>query len=124
MIAFAGGADLFRLGDDLEDTFLSKASQRSLANPNPITGAALTLIWRDGTIDSLSIPPNLRHGRQEERVKYLPQKFVELLCAPENNRQLEEEIERVVFHAHQQDGTHGSVEFQRVAPSLHRCFTS
>ena len=97
MIAFAGGADLFRLGDDLEDTFLSKASQRSLANPNPITGAALTLIWRDGTIDSLSIPPNLRHGRQEERVKYLPQKFVELLCAPENNRQLEEEIERVVF---------------------------
>ena len=97
MIAFAGGADLFRLGDDLEDTFLSKASQRSLANPNPITGAALTLTWRDGTIDSLSIPPNLRHGRQEERVKYLPQKFVELLCAPENNRQLEEEIERVVF---------------------------
>jgi hypothetical protein len=53
--------------------------------------------WRNGDIDNVVVPDSLRHGRDEEKVKYLPQKFVERLCAPENNRQLEDEIERVIF---------------------------
>ena len=96
-IAFAGGADLFRLSTDIQDSFLYKASKKSPANPTPIAGAAVSLRWQDGTVDSITIPATLRHGKEEEKVKYLPQKFVERLCAPEHNQQLEEEIERVIF---------------------------
>ncbi len=97
MIAFVGGASLFRFANDIKDTFLYKASQRSPANLTPITGAALELRWKNGDIESARIPDDFRHGKQEEKVKYLPQRFVERLCAPENNQQLEEEIERVIF---------------------------
>jgi DNA repair exonuclease SbcCD ATPase subunit len=96
-IAFAGGASLFRQSDDIRDTFLYKASRKSTANPTPIVGARIVIRWRNGDDDTAIIPDTLRHGRDEEKVKYLPQKFVERLCAPENNRQLEDEIERVIF---------------------------
>jgi len=33
----------------------------------------------------------------KEKVRYLPQKFVEQLCAPENTENIEREIERVIF---------------------------
>jgi len=97
VIAFAGGAGLFRSAQDIEDTFLYKASKRSTANPAPITSALLALRWHSGQIDNVMISGTLHHGLEEEKVKYLPQRFVERLCAPENNRQLEEEIERVIF---------------------------
>ena len=97
MLAFAGGADLFRESKDLRDSFLYKASRRSAANSTPITGATIDLHWSDGSVDRATVPPDLRHRNDEEKVKYLPQRFVERLCAPENTRQLEEEIERVIF---------------------------
>ena len=96
-IAFAGGASLFRQSDDIRDTFLYKASRKSPANPTPIIGARVVIRWRNAEVDTIDVPDTLRHGREEEKVKYLPQKFVERLCAPENNRQLEDEIERVIF---------------------------
>lgn len=55
------------------------------------------LYWQTGDKESADIPSSLRHGKEEEKVKYLPQKFVERLCAPEHNKRLEEEIERVIF---------------------------
>ena len=98
MIAFAGGAEAFGGGSDISDSFLSKASRRSVTNPEPVTNAKISLRWADGSPDETSrLNAEIKHGRVEEKVKYLPQKFVEHLCAPENNRRLEEEIERVIF---------------------------
>lgn len=97
MIAFAGGSDFFGSSEHIQDSFLFKASKKSDANPAPITGAQLTLKWSNGIIDAAQISTSLQHGKDEEKVKYLPQRFVEHLCAPENNRKLEEEIERVIF---------------------------
>jgi len=97
MIAFAGGASSFHPDADLDDMFLYKASKKSPANPVPITGAKLVLKWKDGHADEAIVTPNLLHGKDVEKVKYLPQKFVELLCAPDNTKQLESEIERVIF---------------------------
>jgi predicted ATPase len=96
-IAFAGGAELFRQSEDILDTFLYKATRKSPANPRPIIGAKFVIRWRNGDTETTVVPDNLRHNRDEEKVRYLPQKFVERLCAPENNRQLEDEIERVIF---------------------------
>lgn len=95
--AFAGGAAIFRSGQGLEDTFLYKAARKSTANPNTIVGAEVTLRWKNGDTDSVSIPVTLQNPGVEEKVKYLPQKFVERLCAPENNQELEAEIEKVVY---------------------------
>jgi len=97
LIAFAGGAHTFKLSDDTADSFLSKASKKSATNLSPITGAKITLKWRDGHGTPTEILQSLRHGLEQEEVKYLPQKFVERLCAPEHTEQLEEEIERVIF---------------------------
>jgi energy-coupling factor transporter ATP-binding protein EcfA2 len=98
-IAFAGGAELFREAKDISDTFLFKASRRSAANPTPIFGATIGLRWGDGSVETVRIPDTLRHGKpqEQEKVKYLPQRFVDRLCAPENTQQLEQEIERVIF---------------------------
>ncbi len=97
LIAYAGGARFFAGNEDKGDTFLSKASRKSSANQIPIVGARVQLKWRDGTSDSTTITPSLQSDRTEEKVKFLPQKFVERLCAPENTEHLEQEIERVIF---------------------------
>ena len=97
LIAYAGGARFFAGADDKRDTFLSKASHKSPANQTPIVGAKVVLKWRDGASDKLTISPTLQSGCTDEKVKYLPQKFVERLCAPENTEHLEQEIERVIF---------------------------
>ena len=97
LIAYAGGARFFAGSEDKRDTFLSKASHKSSANQVPIVGARIQLKWGDGTIDSPTITLSLQSGCTEEKVKYLPQKFVERLCAPENTEHLEQEIERVIF---------------------------
>jgi len=47
------------------------------------------------------IPITNRINQSDSRLcapmKYLPQKFVEWLCAPENNQELEAEIEKVIY---------------------------
>lgn len=116
MLAFAGGAGLFRESKDIQDAFLYKASRRSPANPTPITGATVELRWSNGSSDRVTIPPDLRHDKEEEKVKYLPQRFVERLCAPENTRQLEEEIERVIFQRIDKTQRLEASNFQEHAP--------
>ncbi len=96
-MAFAGGSASFRTGKGLEDAFLSKAAKKSATNQNTVVGTRVTLNWKNGESDKATIPATLANGGTEEKVKYLPQKFVEWLCAPENNQQLEAEIERVVY---------------------------
>jgi hypothetical protein len=99
LISYAGGSDVFRgkRAKELQDTFLSKASKRTSANLRPVTGATISLRWVDGATDSVSVNEDLNHRLPEEKVKYLPQKFVEEICAPENHQQLLREMERVVF---------------------------
>jgi|SRR5579872_6845065 len=97
LIAFAGGAETFRESKSISDSFVFKASKKSLTNPFPITGGNITLRWRSGEDAPAELRDNLRHNLQVEKVKYLPQKFVETICAPENTDQLEAEVERVIF---------------------------
>jgi hypothetical protein len=102
LIAFAGGSDFFRSrkGKDLrelDDTFVAKASRRTPGNTKPVTGMTIHLHWADGHHDAVLLPDTLYHGLSDEKVKYLPQKFVEQVCSPENHAELLSEIERVVF---------------------------
>jgi ABC-type cobalamin/Fe3+-siderophores transport system ATPase subunit len=100
LIAYAGGTEFFRSQKpkDLQDTFLAKASKRTQSNLKPITNAKIQLIWADGEEEEHTLSETLDHGLSEEKVKYLPQKFVERICAPENHADLLREMERVIFH--------------------------
>jgi energy-coupling factor transporter ATP-binding protein EcfA2 len=119
MIAFAGGSNVFRGTEALVDTFLYKASKKSAANHNPITGTKVILRWADGSTDESTIPFPVKNTGQEEKVKYLPQKFVEHLCAPENTQELEQEIERVIFQRNKKTERLNASNFQE----LRRSFT-
>lgn len=114
LCAFTGGSNLFRNSSDLKDTFLAKASKRSPSNPSPIIGTKVVLKWRDGHESDGTIDSTLRTQRPEEEVKYLPQKFVEWLCAPENNHELEHEIERVIYQRHQKGAQTTASNFQEL----------
>jgi hypothetical protein len=54
---------------------------------------------------------------KDEKLKYLPQKFVERLCAPENNQELEEEIERVIFQRNKKRERLNASNFQELRRS-------
>jgi hypothetical protein len=113
LIAFAGGSEFFRnpKGKHLDDTFVSKASKRTVGNLKPVTGAKIKLTWADGSIDEAELKESLSHGLQDEKVKYLPQKFVEQVCAPEHHADLLLEVERVVFQRIPKSDRLGCVTF-------------
>ena len=100
MIAIACGSNVFRPGVDVSDTFLAKASKRSASNLQPIVGTKIAVRWADSHESFATIGSPLHTPQDEEEVKYLPQKFVDRLCAPENNEELEQEIERVIYQRH------------------------
>ena len=55
------------------------------------------LIWVDGT-DSGDINLNADvNGLQEERVKYIPQNYLEKLCVSEEQKEFEEELKKIIF---------------------------
>lgn len=117
MIAIACGSNVFRPGGDVSDTFLDKASKRSPSNLQPIFGMEIAVRWADGheSLASIGSPP--RTQQDEEEVKYLPQKFVDHLCAPENNEELEQEIERVIYQRHQKTTQSDASNFQELRRS-------
>jgi len=114
LIAFAGGSNLFRGSSDLKDTFIAKASKRSSSNPKTLLGTKVQLKWRDSHDSFATVDASLRTPQAEEEVKYLPQKFVEWLCAPENNQELEHEIERVIYQRHQKSTQTDASNFQEL----------
>lgn len=117
MIAIACGSTVFRPGVDVSDTFLAKASKRSPSNLQPIVGMKIAVRWNDGHESFATIGAPLRTTKDEEEVKYLPQKFVDRLCAPENNEELEQEIERVIYQRHQKSSQSDASNFQELRRS-------
>ena len=83
LIAYAGGTEFFRGQKlkDLQDTFMAKASKRTQSNLKTITNARIHLSWADGSSDDCVVSETLDHSLSEEKIKYLPQKFVERVCA-------------------------------------------
>lgn len=114
VIAFAGGSDTFKGSANVTDTFMQKASKKSTINTQPITGAHVTLAWEDGQVDQVEITSSLHHDLAEEKVKYLPQSFVEHLCDPEHTEEIEREIERVIFQRIEPKARMGASDFHEL----------
>jgi energy-coupling factor transporter ATP-binding protein EcfA2 len=125
LIAFAGGSNVFRKkakenreNRENKDSFLYKASQKSPRNIYPITGAKILLKWKNGEPDTATIGEDLSTPLAKEKVSYLPQKFVEQLCAPENTENLEREIERVIFQRIGKTDRLGASDFKELRQAV------
>jgi hypothetical protein len=120
LTAYAGGSTTFKAQPDpktqpdLKDTFLQKASRKTHINTEPITGAKVKLTWANGQIDEVEIKSGIHHELPEEKVKYLPQSFVEHLCDPEHTVEIEREIERVIFQRIEQKARMGASNFREL----------
>lgn len=89
LIAFGAEADEDEPGDA---SFIKKAGSL-------LDGMEVEVEWADGTGQSTEFPRS-GFGTKRPRVRYLSQKFVESLCAPDGGADaLDEEIEHVVFSA-------------------------
>jgi ABC-type transport system involved in cytochrome c biogenesis ATPase subunit len=104
--------DLIAFGADAWDgtageSFLKKAN-RSLS------GANVTLKWLGGDEVKHQIDKGLSQ-RDEPRVKYLSQKFVEDLCSnDQEGHELVKEIEKVVFEYIEETDKHGCADFNEL----------
>lgn len=70
VIAFAGGSKIFTGSEDISDSFLFKASRKSVVNAVPIGGAKIVVKWQQGPPTEVTVPASLKHGLEDERVEY------------------------------------------------------
>ena len=91
-------ADLIAFGAEADEEEPGDASFIKKAGPL-LGGVEVEIEWADGTSQSTDFPRS-PFGTKRPRVRYLSQKFVESLCAPDGGTDaLDEEIEHVVFSA-------------------------
>jgi energy-coupling factor transporter ATP-binding protein EcfA2 len=110
MIATAVGA-----AEPSDDSFVGKASKHN----SSITGTGVLLTWADGGSSSGSAG---ERENDEGLVKYLPQKAVEQLCAPDNNHELVAQIENVIFQALGEGDRRGASGFADLKASVLRVY--
>ncbi len=87
MIAFGAGHI-----NENEDSFINKASRHQAS----IENTTITLSWKDDNEIHSVIGKSLV---EEKLVQYLPQEFIELLCSPDHDQELIQQIESVIFQA-------------------------
>lgn len=90
IIALAGNAQLINHTDF---TFLTKEKfkREGLAK-----NFEAMLLWEDGDQNTVNLDETFKND-EVERVKYLPQKYIETICTSENYDVFQEEINKVVF---------------------------
>jgi energy-coupling factor transporter ATP-binding protein EcfA2 len=78
-----------------------------------LKGTAVRLIWADGECNGVVLPTVDTEARPT--VQYLSQQFVERLCSSEGiTDELLQEVERVVFEAHEDEDRLGARSFQEL----------
>ncbi|GAB3833668.1 hypothetical protein GCM10028895_52910 [Pontibacter rugosus] len=78
-------------------SFLTKAKFR---NPRPYNRAANTeaqIVWSDNSKDGYFRLDNDVDPNKPEKVKYIPQNFLESLCVNEDEHDFEREIKKIIF---------------------------
>lgn len=114
VLALAAGSERFNQSEYTKESFLSKACKKTQGNPNPLIGAKVEIVWQSGDVDPVEVLSPLRQPLPEEKAKYLPQKFVERLCDPENPDEIQHEIERVIFQRLKPQSRQGASSFQEL----------
>lgn len=110
MIAVAGGAT-----DESEGSFLNKAEMHT----SSIKGTEVELEWKDGKKTKTVIGST---NLEEKLIQFLPQQFVEKLCAPFSDQELLSQIEDVIFQALDETEKQGASDFKVLVSKLLKRF--
>ena len=94
-VALAGG-DFNVKGDD-PGSFVSKALKSTKQIEETIDKCLVTIHWRDGSHNKISITKDFGDYKEVKKVRYLSQSFIERKCHPERAEELQKEIEDIIF---------------------------
>lgn len=88
LIAYATKS--YRIFKEGEKSFLKKAFKE-------LIDAKITVEWVEGVPDEREIGHKLEESPKDGKLRYIPQDFVDQLCSEIGKRELEEQIENVIF---------------------------
>jgi len=94
-IALAGGD--FNIKEEDSGSFVFKALKSSKQIEETIDNSKITIYWRDGSSDPITISKDFRDYKNLRKVRYLSQSFIERKCRPEKAEELQKEVENIVF---------------------------
>jgi ABC-type uncharacterized transport system ATPase component len=94
-VALAGG-DFNVKGDD-SGSFVSKALKSTKQIEETIDKCLVTIHWRDGSQNKITITKDFEDYKEVKKVRYLSQSFIERKCHPELAEELQKEIEDIIF---------------------------
>ncbi len=95
-IALAGGDFDINEKDD-PGCFIFKALKSSKQIAETIENCVITVYWRDGSSDSVTITDDFKHYKELGKTRYLSQSFIERKCRPEQAGELQKEVEDIIF---------------------------
>lgn len=78
-------------------SFLRKDKFRKPKPYNKAANIEASITWADGTVDGLTTLDTPIDTNRVEKVKYIPQNFLEKLCASEEPAIFEDEIKKIIF---------------------------
>jgi len=88
LIAYATKS--YRIYKEGEKSFLKKAFKE-------LAGTKIMVEWGDGIVDKEDVGDKLEMLQKDGKIRYIPQDFVDQLCSEIGKRELEEQIENVIF---------------------------
>lgn len=94
-VALAGGD--FNLKSDDPGSFIFKAMKSSKQIEETIENSIITIYWRDGNSELVTITKDFKDYKDLKKVRYLSQSFIEKKCRPEAAEELQKEIENIIF---------------------------
>lgn len=77
-------------------SFLTKQKFRNPKPTNRASSFEASITWESGTIDAKDLIQSVDRS-QPEKVKYIPQNFLENLCVTEDENEFEAEIKKIIF---------------------------
>ncbi len=93
-------ADILALCADSKNenySFLASNKFRMSRPYNRSKQIEATIEWLDGNCSPIKTLDSAIDGNQPERIKYIPQNFLENLCTTENDEDFEKELKKIIF---------------------------
>jgi len=113
--------DIISLCANTHNSDFSFLRKEKFRNPKPYNRAKnfeAQLTWYDDSKSSANTLDENGKDTQPERVKYIPQNFLENLCTTENDKDFEEEIKSIIFQYLPEEKKYGKTSLDEIVSYL------
>lgn len=113
--------DIISLCANTHNSDFSFLRKEKFRNPQPYNRAKYfeaQLTWYDDSKSSANSLDENGKDTQPERVKYIPQNFLENLCTTENDKDFEEEIKSIIFQYLPEEKKYGKTSLDEIVSYL------